>query len=131
MAKTLLMTSFVCRSTAYYPPPPGGYASEEEARLEGGDKDRMGKPLRTLQDFLAKKAEYVSVAMDTKEFPYGTRLCIPELDEYYGKAIEFRVVDTGGAFKGKKRTRLDICVKTERDSYHPMVNQILYCVALA
>lgn len=120
--KALKMQSFISRSTAYYP---------DESPMEGGFKDRMGKPLCTLQDYLKKKADYVSVAMDIPAFKYGTKLCIPELEEYYGQPIEFRVVDTGSAFRGKKRTRLDICVKTERDSFHHMVNQLLYVVAMA
>jgi len=122
--KTPKMISFVTGSTAYYPDP---------SPLEGGYEDRMGKPLCTLQDHLNGEAPYVSVAMDLDAWKYGTRLCIPELEEYYGRPIEFRVVDTGGAFN-KPGVRwlggMDICVKTERDSFHTIVNQSLYVVAM-
>jgi 3D (Asp-Asp-Asp) domain-containing protein len=90
--------------------------------MEGGFLDRKGKPLHTLQDFLSGKAPYVSVAMDSKAFPYGTKLRIPELEKKYGRPIEFRVVDTGGAFKGKGTSRIDICTANRKASLDPTVN---------
>ena len=79
--------SFVSRGTGYYPSHSG---------VEGGFKDRQGNPLHTLQQFLAGQASYVSVAMDSRAFPYGQRLRIHELEAKYGRAITFKVVDTGG-----------------------------------
>jgi hypothetical protein len=61
---------FKARGTGYYP---------DSSALEGGFVDRRDQPLRTLQDFLSGKSSYVSVAMDSKAFPYGTKLRIPEL----------------------------------------------------
>jgi 3D (Asp-Asp-Asp) domain-containing protein len=90
--------------------------------MEGGFQDRKGKPLHTLQDYLAGKAPYVSVAMDSKSFPYGQKLRIPELEKKYGRPIEFRVVDTGGAFKGKGTSRIDICTANRKASLDPTVN---------
>ena len=84
--------------------------------------DRRDQPLRTLQDFLSGKANYVSVAMDSKAFPYGTKLRIPELEAKYGKQIEFRVVDTGGAFVGKGTSRIDICTANKRASLDSVIN---------
>lgn len=104
---------FDARGTGYYP---------DASALEGGFKDRQGKPLATLQDFLSGKSNYVSVAMDSKTFPYGTKLRIPELEAKYGRAIEFRVVDTGGAFKGKGTSRIDICTENRRASLDPTIN---------
>src|SRR5690349_10993733 len=75
--------SFVARGTGYYP---------DSSALEGGFVDRRGKKLRTLQQFLAGDADYVSVAMDSKAFVYGQRLRIKELETKYGKPITFRVV---------------------------------------
>ena len=123
------MESFTARSTAYYP---------DSSPLEGGFEDRHGKPLFTLQDFLTGRAEYVSVAMDAKAFKYGTVLCIPAIDKYYrgrkllqeDKTIIFRVVDTGGAFRGKGRERIDVCVADEIASFHYLVNYELDIVAL-
>ena len=94
---------FNARGTGYYP---------DSSALEGGFVDRRDQPLRTLQDFLSGKSKYVSVAMDSKAFPYGTKLRIPELEAKYGKQIEFRVVDTGGTFVGKGTSRIDICRRT-------------------
>ncbi|MBX3166852.1 MAG: hypothetical protein KF760_05545 [Candidatus Eremiobacteraeota bacterium] len=100
--------------TGYYP---------DNSAMEGGYVDRQGKKLNTLQDFLAGKADYVSVAMDKNEnIPYGTKLRIPELEKKYGKPIEFRVVDTGGAFTGKGTSRIDICTANEKASTDPTIN---------
>ncbi len=106
-------TSFTADGSGYFP---------ANTRMEGGVKDMGSQPLRTLQAFLAGQAPYVSVAMDSLAFPYGQKLQIKELDELYGRAIEFRVVDTGGAFKGKGRRKMDVCVANERASYEATVN---------
>lgn len=100
--------------TAYYP---------HNSKLEGGFKDKIGKQLRTLEDYLAGKAPYVSVAMDDRSgFKYGQKLRIPELEQKYGKQIPFRIVDTGGAFRGKGTSRIDICVANEKASNDPVIN---------
>jgi peptidoglycan hydrolase-like protein with peptidoglycan-binding domain len=104
---------YTAKGTGYYP---------FNNAMEGGFKDRQGKPLYTLQDYLAGKAPYVSVAMDSKAFPYGTKLRIPELEAKYGRPIEFRVVDTGGAFRGKGTSRIDICTANNRASLDPTIN---------
>lgn len=94
----------------------------DSSAMEGGFVDRQGQPLHTLQDFLEGKASYVSVAMDASAFPYGTRLRIPELEAKYGRAIDFRVVDTGGAFRGKSTSRIDVCTRNQRASVEPTIN---------
>lgn len=100
--------------TGYYP---------DNSAMEGGYVDRKGAKLRTLQDFLAGKADYVSVAMDKNmNIPYGTKLRIPELEKKYGRSIEFRVVDTGGAFTGKGNSRIDICTGSKKDSLDSTIN---------
>lgn len=106
-------TKYNARGTGYYP---------DSSALEGGFVDRQDKPLRTLQDFLAGRSNYVSVAMDSKAFPYGTKLRIPELEAKYGRQIEFRVVDTGGAFVGKGTSRIDICTANKAASLDPTIN---------
>ncbi|CAN5813979.1 hypothetical protein BH11MYX4_BH11MYX4_14490 [soil metagenome] len=110
-------STFTSRGTGYYP---------DSSALEGGFKDRVGKPLHTLQQFLAGSAPYVSVAMDTSAFKYGTRLRIRELDSKHGRAIVFRVVDTGGAFRGKGRSRIDICTANNKASLDPTINGTLH-----
>lgn len=106
--------AYRARTTAYYP---------DKTKMEGGFHDRRGKPLHTLQDFLEGKADYVSVAMDKKAFPYGTKVCLPELEEQYSRAIPFRVVDTGGAFKSKGVSRIDICVRDRKSAIKKEVNR--------
>lgn len=124
---TASMLSFECKLSAYFV---GPYASEEERKMEGGGDDRGGGKLHTLQDFLAGNAPYVSVAMDIPAFPYGTMLCIPILDQKYKKQIVFRVVDSGDAFKGKGRTRADVCVSNRTESYDTALNCSVMAVAL-
>jgi 3D (Asp-Asp-Asp) domain-containing protein len=112
-----VVSSFTSRGTGYYP---------SSSALEGGFKDRLGKPLKTLQQFLNGSAPYVSVAMDSTAFKYGTRLRVRELDDKYGRTIVFRVVDTGGAFRGKGRSRMDICVQNRSASLDKTINGTLH-----
>jgi 3D (Asp-Asp-Asp) domain-containing protein len=114
--------TFVARGTGYYP---------SSSSIEGGFKDRLGKKLYTLQQFLAGDAPYVSVAMDSRAFPYGKRLRIKEIEDKYDRAITFRVVDTGGAFRGKGRSRLDVCVANASASYDPAINRTLHVTILS
>ncbi len=111
------VSSFTARGTGYYP---------DGSALEGGFKDRRGKPLHTLQQFLAGQADFVSVAMDPHAFSYGQRLKIHELETKYGRSIPFRVVDTGGAFTGKGRSRIDICTANNHASLDPTINGTLH-----
>ena len=108
--------TFTSKSTGYFP---------HNSKMEGGYKDRVGKRLYTLQAYLRGAAPYVSVAMDSNAFRYGTKLRIKELEEFYGKKIEFRVVDTGGAFRRKGTSRIDICTDSRQATLHKMVNRHL------
>ena len=60
--------------------------------------------------------------MDTNAFTYGQKLRIKELELKYNRVIEFRVVDTGGAFKGRGRSRIDVCVKNYSASLDSTIN---------
>ena len=109
--------TFRAQGSAFFP---------DSSALEGGFKDRRGIKLKTLQDYLADKADYVSVAMDPKlVLPYGTVVKIPEIEADRGRTIEFRVVDTGGAFKGKGYSRIDICTANRRESLDATINGVL------
>jgi hypothetical protein len=114
-------SSFVAHGTGYYP---------ASSALEGGFVDRKGVRLRTLQQFLSGQADYVSVAMDSSAFAYGQHLRIKELDAKYGRAIDFRVVDTGGAFRGKGRSRIDVCVANRNAALDPTINGTLHIDAV-
>jgi hypothetical protein len=104
---------YVARGSGYFPDP---------SRMEGGFTDSRGQPLHTLQDYLRGRAAYVSVAMDQGAFPYGTRLRIRELEAHYGQPIEFRVVDTGNAFRGTGTGRMDICTANRKASLDATIN---------
>jgi hypothetical protein len=116
---------FQARGTGYYP---------DSSSLEGGFLDTRDQPLRTLQGFLNDRDEYVSVAMDmdpnTRPFQYGQRLRIYELEQKYGRQIEFRVVDTGGAFRGMGRSRIDICTDDFAASNDSTINGTLTIAAV-
>jgi 3D (Asp-Asp-Asp) domain-containing protein len=108
--------AYKSKSTGYYP---------ANNAMEGGFVDKKGYQLRTLQQFSKGKAAYVSTAMDPKVFAYGQPICIPEINSDMGQAIAFKVVDTGGAFKGKGTSRIDICTSSEANSLSDMVNRQL------
>ncbi|MEZ4489272.1 MAG: N-acetylmuramoyl-L-alanine amidase [Cyanobacteriota/Melainabacteria group bacterium] len=112
-SKLEVISSHRAKSSGYFP---------YNDSMEGGHFDRKGKPLRTLQDYLAGRADYVSVAMDRNVAPYGTRIRIPELEAKYGREIDFRLVDTGRAFKNKGTSKIDICVKTRQQTYEDTIN---------
>jgi peptidoglycan hydrolase-like protein with peptidoglycan-binding domain len=106
------------RGTGYYP---------ANNRMEGGFNDKQGKPLHTLQDFLAGRSDYVSIALDKNlyrngDISYGDRFRIPELEAKYGRQIEFRAVDTGGAFTNRGFGRVDICTASRAASLDPTIN---------
>lgn len=102
------------RLTTYYPL---AAKTEAERKMEGGLKDRRGKPLHFLEDHLADPQQhpYVSVSGDDAAWPYGQRIA---LDAWPGAV--FRVVDTGRNFRGSTkvyratgREPLDIAVRSK------------------
>lgn len=108
------LPTFKARLTGYWPFKAG--LSEAERKMEGGKNDRMGRPLMALEQHLQDPAKYpyVSVAGDDAVFPYGQRLTI----DAWPNAV-FRVVDTGGNFRGVNKVYriagyepLDICQLT-------------------
>lgn len=108
-----MLEAYKARGTGYFP---------STDPLEGGFFDRRGKPLNTLQEYLDGKADYVTVATDVHAFPYGTWLCIPELDAHFDMPIRFEVRDTGEAFVGKGTSRIDICTADKKASEDEAVN---------
>jgi hypothetical protein len=111
--------TFEAKGTGYRPVPG-----------EGGPTDRLGKPLSTLQDFLEGKSDHVSVAMDSKAFPYDSTLNCKQLDEQYADRLKqlgvdhipFKVVDTGGDFKNTGTSRIDICTRSRDDAHENTIN---------
>lgn len=98
-------------TTGYFPPGASGYKSKKEALMEGGSKDCLGRPLRTLQDYMP--GSYVSIAVDKKVIPLKSVVYI----DGYNKddsPIVFVACDVGGAIKGH---HIDICVANEKESF--------------
>ncbi|XP_012282591.1 uncharacterized protein LOC105700904 isoform X2 [Orussus abietinus] len=88
--------------------------------------DIRGKKLRSLQDYIDGRGEYVTGAMDSSlNLVYGTPICIPELNEHFGRQIPIQVRDRGSNLDGKEFSRLDICVRSEVDSYDNCVNRLV------
>ena len=116
---------YPAKGTAYFP---------DDSAMEGGFEDRIGNELHTLQDFLEGTAPYVSVAIDNVASAdytpprYGAQLCIPELNAKYRQKIDLRAVDTGSAFRGKKFSRVDVCVENKAASMDPTINGALTLV---
>ncbi|KAG5868505.1 hypothetical protein JTB14_001724 [Gonioctena quinquepunctata] len=108
--------------TAYYP----DYTNQDH---EQGYQDNQGQKLRTLQDYVDNRAEFVTLAMDSKlGMPYGTKVCIPELNEHFGHRILLEFRDSSYDLKGSGFARADICVRTEIDSYDGTVNRVVTLV---
>ena len=94
----------------------GGFGiTAAQKKLEGGATNRFGKPLNYLEDYLAGKAPYVSVAMDIplSKAPYGSyTLTNPKFLDKRGNPIKFKVDDTGGAFFNRGIEKIDIAIKS-------------------
>ncbi|MEQ8192113.1 MAG: M15 family metallopeptidase [Candidatus Eremiobacterota bacterium] len=106
------------KGTGYYP---------HNSKMEGGYLDKKGNKLTTVQDVLDGKAKSAAIALDKNlyksgQVKYGDSFTIPEMDKKYGRHIDFRAVDTGGAFTGKGFSRVDICTRSKKDSLDPTVN---------
>jgi hypothetical protein len=109
------------RATGYWP----YTAREDERQMEGGTKDRKGKPIITLEQHLADPATYpyVSVSGDDALWPYGQRISI----DAWPNAV-FRVVDTGSHFRGAGKVYrvagyepLDIAVNSSKTKVPKLV----------
>ena len=59
------------------------------------------------------------------EVPYGTPVRIVELERKYGRRIDFRVVDTGGAFYWEGYKKIDICNDYDYQTTDETINQQL------
>lgn len=110
------------------------------SKMEGGFLDHKNHRLQTLDDYLDGKVGYVSVARDDLGGPpanayefktYGYKVHLPEICAKLGrKYIDFRLVDTGGWFRGKgKKVKvsgyepIDICRSVKLR--YPSISDIL------
>lgn len=60
--------------------------------------------------------------------PYGTPVCIPELNLHFGHKIQTQVRDSSCEVCGMGFKRADICVRSEVDSYDITVNRFVTLV---
>lgn len=71
----------------------------------------------------------MTLAMDeTLKIPYGTKVCIPELNRHFGHQVLLEVRDKSSDLNGNGFSRADICVRTEIDSYDKIVNRFVTLV---
>ena len=108
--------------SAYWPA-----ATPDEEKEEGGSTDIRDRPLHSLQDYLSGNAPFVSVAADMSQIEYNEPIEIKELNEKYGRKIDFRVCDALHADlvrkgKGTGTRRLDIRVASRKDGLADSVN---------
>ncbi|XP_015122520.1 uncharacterized protein LOC107044946 [Diachasma alloeum] len=119
-------TDLKCVGHAHYNVSLTAYFPDYESDNEYDYLDVRGKKLRNLQDFLDGRCEYVTAAMDMiPEIPYGTRVCIPELNEHFGRQIPIEIRDYGIDLKDQRFSQIDICVRSESDSYDIAVNKLV------
>ncbi|KAF3428669.1 hypothetical protein E2986_14105 [Frieseomelitta varia] len=77
-----------CSGRAHYNVTLAAYYPVFDSDNESDYLDARMKKLRTLQDYIDERAEFVTVSMDLDSgIPYGTKLCIPELNEKFLRKI--------------------------------------------
>ncbi|XP_078033254.1 uncharacterized protein LOC144468022 [Augochlora pura] len=128
--RSLNRSDLECSGRAYENVTMAAYFPDFSSDDESDHLDARMKKLRTLQDFLDGRAEFVTVSMDLDSgIPYGTKVCIPELNEKFGHQIPFQVRDSSHYRDGSKKlpdfSHVDICVRTEEDTYDNYVNGIV------
>uniref|UniRef100_A0A182Y7H8 Uncharacterized protein n=1 Tax=Anopheles stephensi TaxID=30069 RepID=A0A182Y7H8_ANOST len=93
--------------------------------------DAQNRKLYTLQEYLDNRAPYVTVGMDPDlKLPYGKEACIPELNRHFRRAVRLQVRDTHEDLRGGGMRRVDICVRTQEDSYDDIVNMLQVTLVL-
>ncbi|CAK9819982.1 hypothetical protein ANTQUA_LOCUS10393 [Anthophora quadrimaculata] len=119
-----------CSGRAYYNVTLAAYYPNFNSDDVSDYLDVKMKKLRTLQDFLDGRGEFVTVSMDLDGgIPYGTKLCIPELNEKFQRQIPLQARDRSHyddvQTESLDFSHVDICVRTEEDTYDNSVNGIV------
>ncbi|XP_048267269.1 uncharacterized protein LOC105666395 isoform X2 [Bombus terrestris] len=123
-------TELSCSGRAYYNVTLAAYYPVFDSDNEFDYLDARTRKLRNLQDYLDDRAEFVTVSMDLDSgIPYGTKLCIPELNEKFLRPIPLQARDKSRYDDVGKNSpdfsHVDICVRTEQDTYDNSVNGIV------
>ncbi|XP_012246675.1 uncharacterized protein LOC100743567 [Bombus impatiens] len=122
-------TELSCSGRAYYNVTLTAYYPVFDSDNEFDYLDARTRKLRNLQDYLDGRAEFVTVSMDLDSgIPYGTKLCIPELNEKFLRPIPLQARDKSRYNDVSRNSpdfsHVDICVRTEQDTYDNSVNGI-------
>lgn len=56
------------------------------------------------------------------KIPYGTPVCIPELNQLFDHRLKLQVRDTGVDMEDAGYNRIDICVDSEENTLDPKYN---------
>ncbi|XP_012059666.1 PREDICTED: uncharacterized protein LOC105622865 [Atta cephalotes] len=126
--KSLNRTDLKCAGFAIHNVSLSAYYPVFETDDKRNYLDDQGNGLKTLQDYLDGRAHYVSVAGNLKSgIPYGTKICIEELNEQFGKQILMQIRDQSDYESNKliDFSRLEICVRTEEDTYDKYLNDFV------
>ncbi|CAK9812962.1 hypothetical protein ANTPLA_LOCUS7612 [Anthophora plagiata] len=123
-------TDLSCSGRVYYNVTLAAYYPNFDSDDVSDYLDVKMKKLRTLQDFLDGRGEFVTVSMDLDGgIPYGTKLCIPDLNEKFQRQIPLQARDRSHyddvETKSPDFSHVDICVRTEEDTYDNSVNGIV------
>ncbi|KOX70642.1 hypothetical protein WN51_03700, partial [Melipona quadrifasciata] len=119
-----------CSGRVHYNVTLAAYYPVFDSDNESDYLDARMKKLRTLQDYLDERAEFVTVSMDLDSgIPYGTKLCIPELNAKFLRNIPLQARDKSHYSNVKTNSpdfsHVDICVRTEEDTYDNSVNRVV------
>ncbi|EGI64537.1 PREDICTED: uncharacterized protein LOC105147034 [Acromyrmex echinatior] len=126
--KSLNRTDLKCAGFAIHNVSLSAYYPVFETDDKRNYLDDQGNGLKTLQDYLDGRARYVTVAGNLKSgIPYGTKICIEELNEQFGKQIPLQIRDQSDYESNKliDFSRLEICVRTEEDTYDKYLNDFV------
>ena len=128
--RSLNRSDFNCSGRAYHNVTMTAYYPDFNSDNESDYLDARMKKLRNLQDFLDGRNAFVTVSMDLDSgIPYGTKVCIPELNAKLQRQIPLQVRDRSHYDDVKSKlpdfSHVDICVRTEEDTYDNSVNGIV------
>ena len=95
------------KTSGYYP---------LNSKMEGGDKDCVGNPLKTLGKYVrdSKDNSHVSLAVDENVIRLGSLVNIEGFNDSDGVPILFYACDVGDMIKGN---HVDICCDNKKQTY--------------
>ncbi|KAG7211019.1 hypothetical protein KM043_016381 [Ampulex compressa] len=124
--RSLNRTDLNCTGTAYHNVSLSAYYPKTESENEADYLDARQKKIRTLQDFLDGRADFVTASMDMSGIAYGTKICIHELNHQYRRQVPLQVRDSSPSSNQSRHpdfSHVEIAVRTEEDTYDKSVNK--------